>query len=46
MQALDDDLGFNRTGREIRERYEQVLDLMARDGRLVRQGEVLALPAA
>lgn len=46
MQALNDVFGFNRTGREIRERYEQVLDLMARDGRLVRQGEVLALPAA
>jgi hypothetical protein len=46
MQALNDVFGFNRTGREIRERYEQVLDLMARDGRLVRRGEVLALPAA
>lgn len=46
MQALNDVFGFHRTGREIRERYEQVLDLLERDGRLVRQDEVLALPAA
>ncbi len=46
MQALNDVFGFNRTGREIRERYGQVLDLMTGDGRLVRQDEVLALPAA
>ncbi|GAA1772309.1 DUF3320 domain-containing protein [Kocuria aegyptia] len=46
MQSLNDVFGFNRTGREIRERYEQVLHLLERDGRLVRQDEVLALPAA
>jgi hypothetical protein len=46
MQALNDVFGFNRTGREIRERYQQVLDLMERDGRLVRRDEVLALPVA
>lgn len=46
MQALNDVFGFNRTGREIRERYQQVLDLMERDGRLVRQDEVLSLPGA
>ncbi|KUG60124.1 hypothetical protein AVL61_09230 [Kocuria rosea subsp. polaris] len=46
MQALNDVFGFNRTGREIRERYQQVLDLMERDGRLVRQDEVLVLPGS
>lgn len=46
MQALNDVFGFNRTGREIRERYQQVLELMEREGRLVRQDEDLALPAA
>ncbi|GEO95183.1 DUF3320 domain-containing protein [Kocuria turfanensis] len=46
MQFLNDVFGFNRTGREIRERYQQVLDLLERDGRLVRQDEVLAVSAA
>lgn len=45
MQSLNDVFGFNRTGREIRERYQQVLDRLERNGRLVRQDEVLSLPA-
>lgn len=45
MQFLDDVLGFHRAGREIRERHQQVLALLERDGTLVRQDEGLSLPA-
>ncbi len=45
MQFLADVFGFDRTGREIRERHQQVLAPLERDGTLVRQDEVLPLPA-
>lgn len=44
-QARNDVFGIHRTGREIRERYGKVLDLLERDGRVVRREAVLALSA-
>ena len=41
FQMLNDVFGFNRTGREIRERYVNVLGLLTRHGRVVRRDGVL-----
>ncbi|MFI7482505.1 DUF4011 domain-containing protein [Kocuria sp. M1R5S2] len=46
FQMLNEVFGFNRTGREIRERYSAVLDLLERHGRIVRRDGLLELPTA
>ena len=41
FQSLNGVFGFNRTGREIRERWSEVVELLESNGRIVRRDEHL-----